>query len=55
MDWELVKPISRVSVGKIGAHEAFTVDHGKDVLGLQPGLVRAKYNRRDPTICGHLH
>ena len=43
MDWKLVKPISRVSLGKIGAREAFTVGHGRDVLGLQPGLVRAKY------------
>ena len=43
MDWELVKPISRVFLGKIGAREAFAVDHGRDVLGLQSGLVRTKY------------
>ena len=43
MDWELVKPISRVSLGKIGAPEAFTIGHGRDVLGLHPGLVRAEY------------
>jgi len=34
MDWELVKPISGVSLGKIGAHDVYTVSHGRDVLGL---------------------
>ena len=43
MDWELVRPIYGVTLGKIGAHEAFTVGHGRDVLGLQPGLVRTEY------------
>jgi len=43
MDWKLVKPIFRVSLGKIGARRAFTVGHGRDVLGLQPYLVRAEY------------
>jgi len=43
MDWELVKPISRVTLDKIGAREAFTVSHGRDVLGVQPDLVRAEY------------
>ena len=46
IDWELVKPIFRVSLGKIGARRAFTVGHGRDVLGLQPYLVRAEY----PTV-----
>ena len=44
MNWELVKPISRVCLGKIGAREAFTIGHGRDVLGLQPNLVRAEYS-----------
>ena len=43
MDWELVKPISRVSLGNIGVREAFTVGHRRDVLGLQPDLIRAAY------------
>jgi len=43
MDWELIKPISAVFLGKIGARETFTVGHRKDVLGLQPDLVRAEY------------
>jgi len=34
MDWELVKPISGVFLGKIGARETFTVGDGRDVLGL---------------------
>ena len=42
MDWELIKSISGVFLGKIGAREAFTVGHGRDVLGLQPGLFRAE-------------
>ena len=43
MDWDLVKPFSGVSLGKIGAHEAYTTGHGRGVLGLQPGVVRAEY------------
>jgi len=42
MDWELVKPISRVFLGKLGIHDVYTVGHGKDVLGLHPELVRAE-------------
>ena len=34
MDWDLVKPYSGVSLGKIGVHEAYTVGHGRGVLGL---------------------
>ena len=33
MDWDLVKPYSRVSLGKIGAHEVYTIGHGRCVLG----------------------
>ena len=43
MDWDLVKPYSRVFLGKIGVHEAYTVGHGRGVLGLQPDLVRTEY------------
>jgi len=43
MDWELVRPFSEVTLGKIGAREAYTIGHGRGVLGLQPGLVRAEY------------
>ena len=43
MDWELVKPISGVSLGKIGVHDVYTVGHERDMLRLQPRLVRAKY------------
>jgi len=43
MDWDLVKPYSRVSLGKIGVHEAYTIGHGRCVLGLHPGLVRTEY------------
>jgi len=43
MDWELVRPFSGVTLGKIGGREAFTVDHERDMLRLQPDLVRAEY------------
>jgi len=43
MDWDLVKPYFGVSLGKIGVHEAYTIGHGRGVLGLQPGLVRTEY------------
>jgi len=43
MDWDLVKPFSGVSLGKIGAHEAYTTGHERGVLGFQPGLVSAEY------------
>jgi len=43
----LVRPFSGVALGKIGAHEAYTIGHGRDVLGLQPGLVRAEYPTRE--------
>ena len=33
MDWELVGPIFEVTLGKIGASEAFTVSNRRDVLG----------------------
>ena len=39
----MVRPFSGVALGKIGAHEAYTIGHGRDVLGLQPSLVRAEY------------
>ena len=43
IDWDLVKSYSRVSLGKIAAYEAYTVKHGRCVLGLHPGLVRTEY------------
>jgi len=39
----LVRPFSGLTLGKIGTREAFTVGYRRDVLGLQPGLVRAEY------------
>ena len=43
IDWELVRPFSGVILGKIGAHEAYTFGNGRNVLGLQTGLVKAEY------------
>ena len=43
MDWDLVKPYFGVSLGKIGAHEAYIIGHGTCVLVLHPGMVRTEY------------
>jgi len=43
MEWDLSKSISGVSLGKLGANEAYSAGHGKDVFGLHPRLVRAEY------------
>jgi len=43
IDWDLVKPYSGVSLGKIGVHEAYTIGHGRCVLGLHSFLVRTEY------------
>ena len=50
MDWDLVKQYSGVSLGKIGVHEAYTVGHGRCVLGLHPGLVRTEYPKGETPI-----
>ena len=53
MDWDLVnKPYSGVSLGKIGAHEAYTVGHGRCVLGLHPDLVRTEYPKGETPQLG---
>jgi len=43
MEWDLSKSISGVSLGKLGANEAYPAGQGRDVFGLHPGLVRAEY------------
>ena len=43
MEWDLSKSISGVSLGKLGANEAYPAGHGRDVFELHPELVRAKY------------
>ena len=35
--------VSGVSLGRLGAKEAYPASHGKDVFGLFPGLVRPEY------------
>ena len=52
MDWHLVKPYSGVSLGKIGAHEAYTVGHRRYVLGLYHGLVRTEYPKGETPQLG---
>jgi len=43
MEWDLSRFISSVSLGKLGAKDAYPVGHGKDVFGLFSGLVRPEY------------
>jgi len=41
---DLSKSISGVSLGKLGVNEAYAAGHRRDLFGLHPGLVRAKYS-----------
>ena len=43
MNWDLSRFVSGLSLGKLGAKEAYPVGHGTDVFGLFPRLVRAEY------------
>ena len=43
MEWDLSKSLFGVSLGKLGVNEAYPAGYGRDVLGLQHGLVRAEY------------
>ena len=43
MDWELTKEKPDVAIGKISNHTTFSAGHGRDVVGLQPGLLRLEY------------
>jgi len=43
MDWELTNSLSGISLGKISANAAYRVNHGIEVIGLQPELVRSEF------------
>ena len=43
IEWDLSEPLSSVSLDKLSVNEAYSIGHGRDVLGLQPGLVKAEY------------
>jgi len=43
MDWELAKSLSGASLVKIGANAAYPAGHGREAIGIQPGLIRAEY------------
>jgi len=43
MEWDLSQFFFGVSLGRLGAKEAYPVGYRKDVFGLLPGLVRAEY------------
>ena len=49
IEWDLFKSISGVSLGKLGLNEAYSVSHKRDVLGLQPRLVRAEHTTGETT------
>ena len=35
--------LAGISLGKIGANTAYPAGHGREVIGLQPGLVISEY------------
>jgi len=43
IEWDLSKSFCCISLGKLGMNEAYPTGHGRDVLGLQPRLVRTEY------------
>jgi len=47
MEWDLFKFISGVSLSKLGAKEAHSAGHEKNVFGLFFGLVRAEYPKEE--------
>ena len=47
MDWDLIKSLSGVSLGKIGNNIVYPASHGREMTGLQPGLVRVEYLTRE--------
>ena len=58
MDWELTKMKPGVSLRKLGNNAAFPVDHGRDVVGLHPRLMKTEYPmgetpRHDVTFINH--
>ena len=42
IEWDL-SSISGVSLGKLGANEAYASDHGRNIFGLHPRLVRDEH------------
>ena len=42
-DWEMAYSLSGISLGKIGANAAYPASHGREVIRLQSGLVKAEY------------
>ena len=46
--------VSGMSLGKLGAKDAYPVGHENDVFSLFSGLVRPEYPK-GPSACRHLH
>ena len=47
IDWELSKSLLSISLGKLGANAAYPADHNREIIGLQPGLVRSECPTRE--------
>jgi len=47
MEWDLSRFVFGVSLGRLGAKEAYPAGHGKDVFNLFSKLVRPEYPKRE--------
>jgi len=55
IEWDLSKPISGVSLGKLGIKDAYPAGHGKNIFGTsQIGQGRVS-DRRNPSVGHHLY
>ena len=52
MEGDLFRFVSGLSLGKLGAKDAYLIGHGNDVFGLFPNLSGL---RRNPSACRHLY
>jgi len=43
MEWDLSRFVSDVSLGKLGANDAYPAGHGKDAFRVFPGLIRPEH------------
>ena len=50
MEWDLSQSIFDVSLGELGAKEAYPAGHEKDVFGLFPEIVGAEYPKGETPL-----
>jgi len=47
MEWDLIKVQSGISIGRISHHTSSPAKHGRDVVRLQPSLLKEEYPMGD--------